>query len=101
MRIRKGVGLIGDIDTLIAATALAHKLNLVIVDTDFKRVPNLSFELVNLKTAKIPPGHEPQLSIIQHYRQHKPTKMPIRSYFFIPRPLYIHGILLLKKPYIK
>jgi tRNA(fMet)-specific endonuclease VapC len=42
---------IGDIDTLIAATAVEHDLTLVTIDTDFDRVPDLKFELVNLKKA--------------------------------------------------
>lgn len=42
---------IGDIDTLIAATAIEHDLTLVTIDTDFNRVPNLTCELVNLKKA--------------------------------------------------
>lgn len=36
-----GSGLIGDIDTLIAATALVHDLILVTTDSDFTRVPQL------------------------------------------------------------
>jgi predicted nucleic acid-binding protein len=36
-----GPGLIGDIDTLIAATALERGLSLVTVDEDFRRVPGL------------------------------------------------------------
>ena len=36
-----GPGLIGDIDTLIAATALTHDLILVTADGDFDRVPGL------------------------------------------------------------
>jgi len=36
-----GPGLIGDMDTLIAATALAHDLTLVSVDAHFARVPGL------------------------------------------------------------
>jgi tRNA(fMet)-specific endonuclease VapC len=43
MRPPFGSGLIGDIDTLIAATALHHNLTLVTADSDFMRVPNLSF----------------------------------------------------------
>ena len=35
-------GLIGDIDTLIAATTLHYRLTLVTTDSDFKRVPGLS-----------------------------------------------------------
>lgn len=38
-----GPGLIGDIDTLIAATALEHDLILVTTDADFARVPGLRF----------------------------------------------------------
>jgi predicted nucleic acid-binding protein len=44
-----GKGLIGDIDTLIAATALQYDLTIVTVDHDFERVPNLKVMLVNLK----------------------------------------------------
>ncbi len=40
---------IGDIDTLIAATALEHDLTLLTIDTDFDRVPDLKWQLVNLK----------------------------------------------------
>jgi len=36
-----GSGLIGDIDTLIAATALVFDLTLVTTDSDFTRVPQL------------------------------------------------------------
>jgi predicted nucleic acid-binding protein len=46
-----GKGLIGDIDTLIAATALEHDLTLLTIDTDFERVPHLKWQLVNLKAA--------------------------------------------------
>ena len=42
---------IGDIDTLIAATAVEHDLTLVTIDTDFNRVPDLKCEVVNLKKA--------------------------------------------------
>jgi tRNA(fMet)-specific endonuclease VapC len=42
---------IGDIDTLIAATALEENLTLVTADHDFERVPNLNYQLVNLKAA--------------------------------------------------
>lgn len=41
MRPPYGPGLIGDIDTLIAATALEHDLTVVTLDGDFTRVPNL------------------------------------------------------------
>ena len=36
-----GPGLIDDIDTLIAATALTHDLTVVTTDSDFARVPHL------------------------------------------------------------
>jgi len=36
-----GPGLIGDIDTLIAATAIERNLTVVTCDTDFERVPDL------------------------------------------------------------
>lgn len=36
-----GPGLIGDIDTLIAATALERNLTLITTDTDFERIPTL------------------------------------------------------------
>jgi predicted nucleic acid-binding protein len=42
---------IGDIDTLIAATAQEHDLPLVTIDQDFERVPHLKMKLVNLKAA--------------------------------------------------
>lgn len=38
---RRSVGLIGDVDTLIAATALEHNLTVVTLDGDFQRVPRL------------------------------------------------------------
>jgi predicted nucleic acid-binding protein len=38
--------LIGDVDTLIAATALERSLELVTVDEDFSRVPDLSVNLI-------------------------------------------------------
>ena len=46
-----GKGLIGDIDTIIAATALEHDLTLLTIDTDYDRVPQLKYTLVNLKRA--------------------------------------------------
>lgn len=42
MRPPHGPGLIGDIDTLIAATALNNGLTVVTTDGDFTRVPQLS-----------------------------------------------------------
>jgi predicted nucleic acid-binding protein len=41
-----GPGLIGDMDTLIAATALHRNLTLVTIDTDFQRVPGLKLMLL-------------------------------------------------------
>ncbi|HEV8635877.1 MAG TPA: type II toxin-antitoxin system VapC family toxin, partial [Chloroflexota bacterium] len=41
-----GAGLIGDIDTLIAATALEHGLTVVTTDEDFHGVPGLQVMLI-------------------------------------------------------
>lgn len=41
-----GPGLIGDIDTLIAATALERNLTVVTYDSDFERVPDLKVMLL-------------------------------------------------------
>jgi predicted nucleic acid-binding protein len=41
-----GAGLIGDIDTLIAATALERNLTVVTTDGDFQRVPGLQVLLL-------------------------------------------------------
>ncbi len=46
-----GKGLIGDMDTLIAATAFERNLTLITADRDFDRVPNLKWQLVHLKAA--------------------------------------------------
>jgi predicted nucleic acid-binding protein len=46
LRPPNGPGLIGDIDTLIAATALERNLTLVTTDSDFQRVPGLQTMLV-------------------------------------------------------
>jgi predicted nucleic acid-binding protein len=47
IRLTLGRGnLIGDIDTLIAATALERNLTVVTTDTDFQRVPNLKQMLI-------------------------------------------------------
>jgi predicted nucleic acid-binding protein len=43
---RRGPGLIGDVDTLIAATALEYDLTIVTADLDFQRVPNLKTIIV-------------------------------------------------------
>ncbi len=44
--LRRGGGLIGDIDTLIAATALERHLTMVTSDADFQRVPGLQVLLL-------------------------------------------------------
>ena len=41
-----GAGLIGDIDTLIAATALQRNLTVVTTDADYQRVPGLNVMLI-------------------------------------------------------
>lgn len=43
---RPSTGLIGDIDTLIAATALEYGLEVVTTDSDYARVPNLTTQVV-------------------------------------------------------
>jgi predicted nucleic acid-binding protein len=50
MRPPRGSGLIGDIDTLIAATALEHDLTVVTTDGDFTGVPGLSVLLLTPRT---------------------------------------------------
>jgi len=50
LRLPYGTGLIGDIDTLIAATALELDLTVVTVDGDFERVPGLKVMKVVLKS---------------------------------------------------
>ncbi len=45
-RLPLGKGLIGDIDTLIAATALERNLTVITSDTDFQRVPGLKLSLL-------------------------------------------------------
>jgi predicted nucleic acid-binding protein len=44
-----GAGLIGDIDTLIAATALERNLTVVTADGDFERVPGLQVKLISVQ----------------------------------------------------
>jgi predicted nucleic acid-binding protein len=44
-----GPGLIGDIDTLIAATALERHLTVVTTDSDYERVPGLKVQRISLK----------------------------------------------------
>ena len=43
---RQGPGLIGDVDTLIAATALEYRLTKVTTDGDFRRVPGLGLIVI-------------------------------------------------------
>lgn len=50
LRPPQGPGLIGDIDALIAATALDRGLTVVTTDGDFTRVPGLSVVLLDRKT---------------------------------------------------
>lgn len=47
LRQPNGPGLIGDMDTLIAATALEHDLTVVTADQHFQRVPGLSILLLD------------------------------------------------------
>jgi predicted nucleic acid-binding protein len=49
MRPPHGTGLIGDVDTFIAATALERNLTMITADHDFKRVPGLSVHLLDAK----------------------------------------------------
>lgn len=49
MRHPYGTGIIGDMDTLIAATAIANDLTLITLDRDFERVPELPMQLVDFK----------------------------------------------------
>lgn len=44
-----GPGLIGDIDTLIAAIAMEYDLILVTVDHDFERVPGLQVKIIDVR----------------------------------------------------
>jgi predicted nucleic acid-binding protein len=52
LRPPNGPGLIGDIDTLIAATALERNLTLVTADSDFQRVPRLQVMMVASQTLR-------------------------------------------------
>ncbi len=48
------LGLIGDIDTVIAATALAHQLTVITIDGDFTRIPGLSVQLLTMAQLRTP-----------------------------------------------
>jgi predicted nucleic acid-binding protein len=52
MRPLFGPGLIGDIDTLIAATALHYGLTLITTDSDFTRVPDLKLQHIPLQSLR-------------------------------------------------
>jgi len=54
-----GPGLIGDFDTLIAATALEYDLTLVTCDGDFTRVRDLRLQLLDRLTLQPLPGYSP------------------------------------------
>jgi predicted nucleic acid-binding protein len=49
MRPPYGTGLIGDVDTLSAATALERNLTVITADHDFKRVPGLRVQILATK----------------------------------------------------
>jgi len=49
LRPPNGSGLIGDIDTLIAATAMEYDLVLVTADHDFERVPGLNVKIIDTR----------------------------------------------------
>lgn len=49
MRPPHGQGLVGDADTLIAATALEHNLTVMTIDKDFTRVPGLEVQVYTLR----------------------------------------------------
>jgi predicted nucleic acid-binding protein len=49
LRAPHGAGLIGDMDTLIAATALEHHLMVVTTDSHFLRVPDLDVMVVTVR----------------------------------------------------
>jgi len=55
LRPPRGKGLIGDIDTLIAATALERRLAVVTTDSDFQRVDGLSVVLLDRRTLRPSP----------------------------------------------
>lgn len=48
-----GSGIIGDIDTLIAATAVEYGLTVITTDHDFLRVPSLSVQLLRPRTFEL------------------------------------------------
>jgi predicted nucleic acid-binding protein len=52
LRQPQGPGVIGDLDTLIAATAIEYHLTLVSADSDFQRVPGLTLILLQRSQLK-------------------------------------------------
>ncbi|MBI3979798.1 MAG: type II toxin-antitoxin system VapC family toxin [Chloroflexi bacterium] len=48
-----GPGLIGDVDTLIAATALERGLTVVTTDADFERIPDLKLILIPRRSLEV------------------------------------------------
>jgi len=48
-----GKGLIGDMDTMIAATAIERNLTIITLDRDFERVPHLKVKRLDLKAGAI------------------------------------------------
>lgn len=52
LRPPQGPGLIGDVDTLIAATALMNSLEVVTTDGDYARVPGLQVRLLQRAALK-------------------------------------------------
>lgn len=59
LRLPHGPGMIGDIDTLIAATAIEHDLTLVTTDRDFTRVDGLQLMLLDRLALTPLPGISP------------------------------------------
>jgi predicted nucleic acid-binding protein len=57
MRPPHGPGLIGDIDTLIAATCLEYGLRLITTDADFQRVSGLRYLLLDRSTFAVLAQH--------------------------------------------
>ena len=54
-----GSGLLGDVDTLIAATALEQNLTVVTTDHDYQRVPGLAVLLLDRRTLAVIGGGTP------------------------------------------
>lgn len=53
MRRPHGQGVIGDVDTLIAAIAIERDMTVVTTDSDFRRVPALSVVLLDRETPAV------------------------------------------------